>query len=177
MRKLIALSIAALLVLGVGTALAAETSAPDVPATLTVGPMFSLEISTGDLSFGSVAPGETVTNRAITATVKTNQDRAWDLRVKSDTALLTHTDAITTLPSFQVWTLGSGNGSNDASKIGATSMSTSDITIYSSAVSEQVLSGETGLTQDINFALGSIGQSQKTGDYSANVTVTLIETD
>lgn len=173
MKKLIALGIAVLIVAIAGSAWALDDT-DTVDASVSVGETFALSVSGGPVSFGTdLVAGTSAPNQAITANVKTNRDIAWYLKVHASTALLTHTDGVTTMPSFQYWTDGSGSGAG--TKVTATDMTTTPATAYTCDASETVLPADTGLDQIINLAIGSIPQDQKTGSYDSVVTITLTE--
>ena len=170
MKKLIALSIAAFLVLGISTAFAADSE--PVTVDLTVGSEFSIDVNTAALNLGTIAQGSSSSASTIAVTCYSNTGGTWQVDVSGPA--LTHTDTVTTIasnPNLKIYGFKTaGDGLVAVGFATAAALPASDLVLYNSAALD------TG-TDTFNLEVPgiSVPSDQKSGDYNTTITLTMHE--
>ncbi len=141
--------------------------------SVSVSSIFELSIDQGVVDFGKMKPGETkwnVPSAGVTVTSKTNNGRAWYLKV-SDVSPFTFGELLIPNSNFvwSGWTDGSGKWNGTGNNI----MSVTPVLAYSSGVGEEN-NLPAGVANHFKFKL-SVPDKQAPGIYMTTVKFTMTE--
>ena len=171
MKKLIVISIAALLVLGISTAFAAGPDSENVGVDLNVSGDFSIDVSTVSVDLGSAAQGgATAAGATVGVTCFSNSGVSWSVDISGPA--LTHADTVTTIPSdpnLKVYGFKTG-GDGSVDIITATALPVAATTFYSSAIND---TGQD--TFNLEIPIVTIPADQKAGAYTTTITLSMHE--
>ena len=174
MKKLIAIGIAVLFVLGVSVSAYALSANENVGVTLNVNAMFSMIVvdDEGDqlIELGLLNEGDT-SGSNLTMYCSTNQGNPWSLQVKGED--LTNTGATLSIPvsSITFSTFAAGDEAGVGAVVGATPMTTADQLAYTADATEY---SDTDVR--VSMAVSVLVPYGTTEDYyGGDLTITMTE--
>lgn len=170
MKKLITLTIVALMAFGVGVAYGAASDQELLSTSVTVNSEFYMTLSANILDFGAVNQGASAAPSTIGVTNYSNTGNTWTVVISGPDLL--HTDGVWTIPSdpnLQLYGFKTG-GDGSVNITAATPLPAVATTIYSSAAND---TGQD--TWNLEFPGVSVPADTKAGAYSTTITLTMSE--